>query len=183
MFWMAPERLLNQSSVIQKVKNRRELLPFLLFFFFSAHQMRISFWIKELVWAVGITTYELCVGSPPYFDSMPSVAFSELTNFYTDIPLPKTFSPELQNFLERALAKIANNRANLSDLAKHPFLNRACSKQFGDCTRQLHEMTEKETVHLISLPLFFHFSFIFPHSLLFISNLQQIGCNKRTQFE
>eukprot|EP01098_Paradermamoeba_levis_P011491 TRINITY_DN4931_c0_g1_i6.p1 TRINITY_DN4931_c0_g1~~TRINITY_DN4931_c0_g1_i6.p1 ORF type:complete len:486 (+),score=143.56 TRINITY_DN4931_c0_g1_i6:131-1588(+) len=84
---------------------------------------------KVDIWSLGIMVMEMIEGEPPYMEFPPLRAlFLITTRGIPDLKEPQKWSPELRNFVSSCLTKEVDKRMNGTDLLKHPFLQKACSK-------------------------------------------------------
>ncbi|KAG1654074.1 hypothetical protein FOA52_012056 [Chlamydomonas sp. UWO 241] len=71
-------------------------------------------------WAVGVLTYELVVGFPPFYDKQRSAIEAKIR---TEVPrFPTTMSELCRNFVLQSLQKDAVNRPTILDLLSHPWV-------------------------------------------------------------
>ncbi len=77
------------------------------------------------IWSLGCTVYELFVGKPPWFDQgqkNPITTFFVIMNATQPPALPNHISPVLRDFIENCLKRNPNERANVYELLRHPFI-------------------------------------------------------------
>ncbi|KRX00888.1 Protein kinase-like domain [Pseudocohnilembus persalinus] len=73
------------------------------------------------VWAIGVLAYEICNGDPPFMGKdqkriIQNVAFN----------MPRHFSVELKDFVNSLLRKNPNERMDLDQAMKHPWIQKNC---------------------------------------------------------
>ena len=72
------------------------------------------------VWSLGICLYAMITATLPF--TAQSSNYRLLVDEATQLELPKTFSPALQDLLKKMLAPRPSNRLNLTQLQSHPWL-------------------------------------------------------------
>lgn len=72
-------------------------------------------------WAIGILTYELLYGQPPFHDPSKLKMFKRILN--EDPKFPPETDPSTISFVSALLAKEPQKRAKFADLKDHPFFN------------------------------------------------------------
>lgn len=71
------------------------------------------------VWAVGVLAYELTSNQSPFFGENESLTKKKIVNI--QYKMPKSFSPELQDFIKKILVP-APDRISLDEALQHPFI-------------------------------------------------------------
>lgn len=80
------------------------------------------------IWSLGIMVIEMIEGAPPYLDEEPVRALYLIsTKGKPDLADPASVSPELRDFLDKALVVNYKKRASAKELLTHPFLKKACA--------------------------------------------------------
>lgn len=75
------------------------------------------------MWAVGVCTFEMLFGIPPYYDESPEKIFSKIINSNEiDWSTLFTVSNQAQDFVTKLLNRSYQNRISLKDAMNHPFL-------------------------------------------------------------
>ena len=90
-----------------------------------------SYDYKVDVWAVGVITFILLSGQPPFYDRSSQGAFRK-ENIYSDIISPDSepeyhkvhCSEEGKNFIKSCLQKNSSARANYEELLNHEWLSK-----------------------------------------------------------
>ncbi|KAK9803835.1 hypothetical protein WJX73_005654 [Symbiochloris irregularis] len=82
--------------------------------------MRRPYGVAADIWAVGILTYELLVGGPPFESQTKEETWRKIVEEKPFIPAH--LSPEAQNFIQQALCKDAELRPTAEGLALHKWL-------------------------------------------------------------
>jgi hypothetical protein len=83
---------------------------------------------KVDIWSLGIMAMEMAEGEPPYMD-LPPLAALRLIVVDGIPPLYDTkWSPEFRDFVSCCLKIKVDERNSASQLLRHPFISRACSK-------------------------------------------------------
>ena len=73
------------------------------------------------IWSLGCTVIELLTGKPPYFDLNMYAAMIKIVK--EEMPVPATFSPQLQNFLKLCFERDPATRVGASTLLGHEWLS------------------------------------------------------------
>jgi hypothetical protein len=83
---------------------------------------------KEVdIWSLGIMAIELAEGAPPYFQEVPGRAlYLIVLQGVPGLTSKGDWSPEFNDFVDRCLAREPGGRPSAADLAKHPFIRKAC---------------------------------------------------------
>ena len=78
---------------------------------------------KADIWSFGIMVMEMFLGDPPYYRSEESD--EEIANRLAvgDVPTVESMSPELQDFIERCLSVVPEDRASAEELLDDKFLD------------------------------------------------------------
>ena len=78
---------------------------------------------KADIWSFGIMVMEMFLGDPPYYRSEESS--EEIANRLAvgDVPTVESMSPELQDFIERCLSVVPEDRASAEELLDDKFLD------------------------------------------------------------
>ena len=78
---------------------------------------------KADIWSFGIMVMEMFLGDPPYYRSEESN--EEIANRLAvgDVPTVESMSPELQDFIERCLSVVPEDRASAEELLDDKFLD------------------------------------------------------------
>ncbi|KAL4447603.1 hypothetical protein ABPG75_004822 [Micractinium tetrahymenae] len=84
---------------------------------------------KVDVWAVGILTYELICGRPPF--EVEDVKQTEQRIKFAEVDFPSHISPACRSFIQQALTKRPESRPSAAQLFQHPWVQ--------DCYLKLHE--------------------------------------------
>ncbi|KAJ3124210.1 Serine/threonine-protein kinase 25 [Nowakowskiella sp. JEL0407] len=100
----------------------------------------VEYGYKIDIWSVGILAIELAVGIPPKSELNPMDLIYQIPT--TSAPkLPKTFSPEFQEFVSFCLQKSPQQRKSAADLLSHTFITKhaavdtSCVKKLIDSFR------------------------------------------------
>jgi len=71
------------------------------------------------MWALGVLTYEMILGAPPFYDDNKSIMFSNVVN---SLPFfPPGLDRRISDFIERLLSKNPDERPLFDDLRDDPF--------------------------------------------------------------
>jgi serine/threonine protein kinase len=88
---------------------------------------RLHYSARVDAWAVGVLTYELLVGFPPFFDQ--SRTSTEDRIVHSMPAFPAGMSEEAKAFITSALAKHANERPTILEMLHHPWIGRFSARR------------------------------------------------------
>uniref|UniRef100_M4C058 Protein kinase domain-containing protein n=1 Tax=Hyaloperonospora arabidopsidis (strain Emoy2) TaxID=559515 RepID=M4C058_HYAAE len=76
------------------------------------------------IWSIGIITYILLAGYPPFHDESQSVLFKKIRKgkFYFDSPYWDNVSTDAKEFISKMLVVNPKNRATAEELLEHPWI-------------------------------------------------------------
>eukprot|EP00033_Pygsuia_biforma_P003510 GCRY01003841.1.p1 GENE.GCRY01003841.1~~GCRY01003841.1.p1 ORF type:complete len:811 (-),score=244.85 GCRY01003841.1:755-3187(-) len=78
------------------------------------------------IWSLGVTIIELAQQAPPYYHENAMRAVYRIVNEPAPkLASPRSYSPELNDFVSRCLVKDPSLRATAHDLLQHPFVQQA----------------------------------------------------------
>ncbi|KAH7824710.1 putative protein serine [Monocercomonoides exilis] len=85
------------------------------------------------IWSLGITAIELLKGKPPLseihaFRALFQIPIRPAPQLEDDLEAGIVYSPELHDFVRKCLKKNESERATLTDLLEHPFIQRSEGK-------------------------------------------------------
>jgi len=85
---------------------------------------------KVDIWSLGVVLIEMMQGEPPYIEFPPLRAlFLITTKGIPPLTNPAKWSVDLKDFLAKCLEINASERSGASELQKHPWLQKACTRQ------------------------------------------------------
>lgn len=76
------------------------------------------------IWSVGVTIIELMTGKPPFYELPPMPAMFQIAG-PKPIPIPEKVTPQCKDFLSLCLNKNSVDRADSTQLLKHPWVQQA----------------------------------------------------------
>lgn len=81
---------------------------------------------KVDIWSMGVITYILLCGRPPFRGRSKQEIFHSITSgeLLFDHPIWDKVSNEAKDFIKKALAKDRNHRPNASEMLDHPWIRR-----------------------------------------------------------
>ncbi|GLI58679.1 hypothetical protein VaNZ11_000422 [Volvox africanus] len=88
---------------------------------------RLHYSARVDAWAVGVLTYELLVGFPPFFDQ--SRTSTEDRIVHSMPAFPAGMSDEARAFISSALSKHANERPTVLEMLHHPWIARFSARR------------------------------------------------------
>ncbi|GLC44089.1 hypothetical protein PLESTB_000930600 [Pleodorina starrii] len=88
---------------------------------------RLHYSARVDAWAVGVLTYELLVGFPPFFDQ--SRTSTEDRIVHSMPAFPAGMSDEAKAFISSALSKHANERPTILEMLHHPWIARFSARR------------------------------------------------------
>lgn len=90
--------------------------------FFSFWSLNLSFFVLENVdlWSLGILTYELLVGRPPFEAIEEREMYEKIRKVC--LRFPSFVAPDARDFITRLLKKRPQERMSLKEAFDHPFL-------------------------------------------------------------
>ncbi|EFJ51022.1 serine/threonine protein kinase [Volvox carteri f. nagariensis] len=88
---------------------------------------RLHYSARVDAWAVGVLTYELLVGFPPFFDQ--SRTSTEDRIVHSMPAFPAGMSDEARAFISSALSKHANERPTILEMLHHPWIARFSARR------------------------------------------------------
>ncbi|CCH58006.1 hypothetical protein TBLA_0A02050 [Henningerozyma blattae CBS 6284] len=74
------------------------------------------------IWALGILTYELIVGNPPFEEETKDLTYKRIIN--VDLNFPQTVSMDARDLITRLLRFDPSKRMPLVDVMKHPWITK-----------------------------------------------------------
>lgn len=74
------------------------------------------------LWALGILTYELLCGKPPFEEATKDLTYKRILE--RDLKFPTHISPDAVDLISRLLALNPKERISLSDALKHPWITK-----------------------------------------------------------
>lgn len=77
---------------------------------------------KVDVWALGVLTYELIVGSPPFEEDTKELTYKRILK--NDIKFPETVSHDVKDLISKLLKYNPSERISMRDVMKHPWIIR-----------------------------------------------------------
>lgn len=77
---------------------------------------------KVDVWALGVLTYELLVGSPPFEEDTKELTYKRIIK--RDLRFPDQVSPHARDLISRLLEYDPQNRIPLKDVKRHPWIKK-----------------------------------------------------------
>lgn len=82
------------------------------------------------LWCLGILCYEFLVGEPPFVSGAQKETFRRIRE--VDLRFPDHVSSEAQDLIRKLLVKEADQRLELSEVLKHPWITRNKINVFAD---------------------------------------------------
>lgn len=107
---------------------------------------------KVDIWSLGIMAMEMAEGEPPYMDLPPLTAL-RLIVVDGIPPLPSAkWSPEMRDFVNQCLMIKVEQRGSASNLLRHDFLRKACSKEeISRVIKKVRNLKKKEEGDIATL--------------------------------
>lgn len=100
----------------------------------SPQQLQYNGYDQKIdIWSVGILTYELLIGRPPFQDDVVQIAKGKKDIKLSKLEFPKTdslkqvneISDEAKDFIEQLLQEDPKDRINMKNALRHPFLKKS----------------------------------------------------------
>lgn len=87
---------------------------------------------KVDIWTVGVITYEMIFGIPPFVSDTDTGRLHKILNDHFNVNFSFEVEPNLMDFLESTMSKNPDDRPTSSDLLEHPWIVKQTGRDYVD---------------------------------------------------
>ncbi|KAK1974572.1 kinase-like domain-containing protein [Colletotrichum cereale] len=97
------------------------------------------------LWSLGVLTYELVVGQPPFFDTQDCMTQKRITQ--ADMTVPSFVSPEAKDLIQKLLVLEPKRRASLKEVQTHSWIIKHCVENHNTAREILSNATSNKSLN------------------------------------